>query len=189
MKRKDWLIVALGPIPVLLIPLLGNRYVEGWNWNLGSFVFAWVILAGATLVYRLLATSLAANLTYRLAAGLAVLAGFLIFWCTAAVQIIGEENPANLFYLGVIFIGLGAAARARLRPAGLANAAFATAAATLLVPVIAVIFWPSDFSPGVGKVFLLNGLFAGMFVASALLFRHAARRPVSAHGTVDGHVP
>jgi hypothetical protein len=42
--------------------------------------------------------------------------------------------------------------------------------------VIAVIFWPTDFSPGVGKVFLLNGVFAGMFVVSALLFRHAARR-------------
>jgi hypothetical protein len=92
------------------------------------------------------------------------------------LQIIGEENPANPFCLGVILIKLGGSARARLRPAGLASAAITTAAATMLVPVIAVIFWPTDFSPGVVKVFLLNGVFAGMFVVSALLFRHAARR-------------
>lgn len=26
----------------LIIPLLGNRFVEGWNWNWHDFVFAWV---------------------------------------------------------------------------------------------------------------------------------------------------
>jgi len=183
MKRKDWLIAMLAPIPVLLIPLLGNLYVEGWKWSPDSFVFAWVILVGATLIYRLLATSPAVNLAYRLAAGLAVLAGFLIFWFTAAVQIIGDENPANLFYLGAIVVGLGGAALARLRPAGLANAAFATATTTMLVPVIAFIFWPSDFRPGVGKVFTLNGLFALMFIISALLFRRANRPAAAARGT------
>jgi hypothetical protein len=174
MKKKDWLIVVLAPFPVLLIALMGNMFVEGWNWNPGSFVFAWVVIAGATLVYKLLATSKAANLTYRLAAGLAVLAGFLVFWMTAAVQIIGEENPANVFYLGVILIGLTGVGLSRFRPAGMAKAAFATAAATFLVPVVAVVFWPADFSPGVEKVFILNGCFVLMFAVSGLLFRHAA---------------
>ena len=177
MKTKDYLIVALAPFPVLLIALMGNLFIEGWNWNPGSFVFAWVVIAGATLVYKLLATSPAATLAYRLGAGLAVLAGFLVFWFTAAVQIIGEENPANILYLGVILIGLVGVGLARFKPSGLACAAFATAAATFLVPVIAIIFWPADFSPGVAKVFLLNGCFALMFAGSGLLFRHAAGQP------------
>ena len=26
----------------LIIPLLGNEFVEGWNWSWNDFVFAWV---------------------------------------------------------------------------------------------------------------------------------------------------
>lgn len=74
----------------------------------------------------------------------------------------------------MILIGLTGVGLSRFRPAGLANAAFVTAAATLLVPLIAFIFWPADFSPGVAKVFMLNGFFALMFVVSGLLFRQAA---------------
>ncbi|MDB6165771.1 MAG: hypothetical protein JWQ83_911, partial [Lacunisphaera sp.] len=147
MKKKDCLIVALAPLPVLLVPLVGNVTVKGWNWHWNDFVFAWVILAVATLVYRLIATSKFANLTYKLGAGLAVLAGFLIVWFTAAVQIIGEENPGNILYGAVILTGLIGVGLSRFQPAALARASFATALVTFLVPVIAVIFWPSDFSP------------------------------------------
>lgn len=176
MKTKDYLIVGLAPMPVLLIALLGNLYVDGWNWNAGSFGFAWVVIAGATFLFRLLATRKFANLAYRLGAGLAVLAGFLVFWVTAAVQIIGEENPANPLYVLALLIGLVGVGLARLRPAGLAKAAFATAAALFLIPVIAVVFWPADFSPGVPQVFALNSGFVLMFVVSGLLFRRAAAR-------------
>lgn len=177
MQKKDYLIVSLAPVPVLLLALIGNKYIDGWNWTFSDFAFAWVVIAAATLVYKLLATSPTATLAYRLGAGLAVLAGFFIFWFTAAVQIIGEENPANVFYLGVILIGLTGVGLSRFRSTGLAKAAFATAAATFLVPVIAVFAWPSDFSPGVAKVFLLNGVFVLMFTGAGLLFRHAARQP------------
>lgn len=176
MKTKDYLLVALAPFPVLLIPLVGMMVSEEWKWTWRDFLFAWVILAATTFVYRLLATRKSANLTYRLGAGLAVAAGFLITWITAAVQIIGDDNPGNILYLGVILTGLIGVGLARFQPAGLARAAFATAAATFLVPVIAVLAWPSDFSPGVEKVFLLNGVFVLMFASAGLLFRHAARQ-------------
>lgn len=174
MKTKDYLIVALAPLAVLLIPLVGNMTVEGWNWTWSDFVMAWAVFTATTFFFRLLATRQFANLAYRVAAGLAVAAGFLITWVTMAVQIIGDENPANIFYLGVILIGLAGVALARFHPAGMAKAAFATAAATFLVPVIAVVFWPTDFSPGIPQVFLLNGCFVGMFAVSGILFRHAA---------------
>lgn len=180
MKRKDWLIVALVPLALLLIPLTGQLTVEGWNWPWHGFVFAWVVFSVTIFFYRFLATRPMANFAYKAGAALAVLAGFLVFWFTAAVQIIGDENPANVLYLGVILTGLVGTGLVRFQPAGMAKTAFATAAATFLVPVIAVIFWPSDFSPGLLKVFILNSVFVLMFAGSGLLFRHAA----TAHATV-----
>jgi hypothetical protein len=174
MKTKDYLIAALAPTPVLLLALYGNRYIEGWNWNPGSFVFAWVVIAGATFLYRLLASRKTANLAYRLGAALAILTGFLVFWTTAAVQIIGEENPANPLYVLVLLGSLAGVGFARFQPRRLAHTAFATAAAIFLVPVIALLFWPDDFSPGVPQVFLLNGVFVALFAAAGLLFRRAA---------------
>jgi len=176
MQKKDYRFVTLAPLPVLLIPLVGVLVSEEWKWTFFDFVAAWAILAGTIFVYKLLATSKSATLAYRLGAGLAVAAGFLITWISGAVQIIGHENPGNILYLGVILTGLIGVALARFQPAGLARAAFATAAATFLVPVIAVIFWPFDFSPGVEKVFILNGCFVLMFAGAGLLFRRAARQ-------------
>lgn len=179
MQKKDFLIIALVPLFLLLIPLVGNATVEGWNWKWNDFLFAYVIFAITTFVYRLIVSRKPANLPYKLAAGLAVAAGFLITWLTAAVQIIGEENPGNTLYALVILTGLTGVGLARLKPAGMARAAFATATVNFLVPVIAVIFWPGDFSPGVEKVFILNGVFVAMFTVSGLLFRHAATHPIT----------
>lgn len=177
MKTKDYLIVALLPLALLLIPFTGNLTIEGWNWKWNDFLFAWVVFTVTTLVFRFLVTRPMANPAYKAGVALAALAGFLVFWITAAVQIIGDENPANLLYLGVILTGLGGVALARFKPAGMAKAAFATAAVTFVVPIVGVIVKPTDFSPGIPQVFLLNGVFVLMFVASGLLFRQAASQP------------
>jgi hypothetical protein len=181
MKQKDYLIVALAPVPLLLVALFGNTFVEGWNWNPGAFVLLWVVVAAATFVYRWLATSQAANLPFKLGVGLAVLASFVLGWITLAVKVIGEENPANLFYFLIILGGLVGVGLARFQAAKLAKVAFAMAGAVLLVPVLALLLWPeSDFSPGVDKVFVLNGFFVAMYVVSGLLLRHAGGRTAKA---------
>lgn len=180
MKNKDFLIVALVPSLVMLIPLVGNLTVEGWNWSPSDFVVWWVIVAIATFVYRLLATRAWSTLSYRLGAGLGVLGGFLIFWITLAVQIIGEENPANVLYLLTVLGGAIGLGLSRLRPAGLARVAFGMAAALFLIPIIAVLRWPADFSPGVPQVFALNFGFVAMFATAGLLFRHASRQAITA---------
>jgi len=177
MKTKDFLVVALAPMLVLLVPLVAMQFTKEVNWTISDFVLAWVLLAGATFAYKLLATRATGNIAYRAGAGLAVAAGFLLTWINAAVAIIGEHNPANALYLGVILVGMIGAGFARFQPRGMARALFATAFAQFLVPVIAVIVWPSDFGPGVAKVFMLNGFFVLMFAGSGLLFRHAARQP------------
>ncbi|HEX2861799.1 MAG TPA: hypothetical protein VHN79_09165 [Lacunisphaera sp.] len=173
MKTKDCLIAALAPVPVLLIPLVGVMVSEDWKWSFFDFVAAWFILALTTFLCRLLVTRRPTNLAYRLGAILAVAAGFLITWISLAVQIIGDENPANVLYLAVIVTGLAGVGLARFQAVGMARAAFATAVVTFLVPVVGVILWPADFSPGVWQVFMLNSVFVLMFAAAGLLFRHA----------------
>lgn len=175
MKRQDYLIVALAPMPVLLIPLAGNlASPSDWKWTWSDFAVGWVILAATTLIFRLLVTRRWSNLTYKLGAGLAVAAGFLLTWVNLAVQVIGDENPAFSLYFVATLIGLAGVGLSRFEPAGMARAAYATAAAIFVIPIIAVIFWPVDFSPGVLPVFFLNGCFVLAFVVSGLLFDHAA---------------
>jgi len=178
MKIKDYLIVALVPLAVLMIPLVAMQFTTAVNWTGSDFAIMWVVLSVPTFLYRLLVSRQWASLPYRLGAGLAVVTGFLMTWVNLAVQIIGHDNPANLLYLFVILIGLIGVGLARFQPAGLAKAAFAMAAATFLVPVIAFFAWPTDFSPGVPQVFMLNGGFALLFAGAGLLFRHAASQPI-----------
>lgn len=178
MKTKDFLVVALAPLLLLLVPLVAMRFTAEVNWTSSDFVVAWVLLAGTAFAYRLLATRKIANLAYRAGAALAVAASLLIVWINLAVGIIGSEaNPANLLYGAVLLVGVVGTALARFQPQGLARAALAAAGVTFLVPVIAFLVWRPDFSPGVAKVFLLNFFFVLMFAGAGWLFRRAAGRP------------
>ncbi len=40
-------------VGILLIPLFGNMYVDGWNWSWIAFVFFGVVLFGAGLAYEI----------------------------------------------------------------------------------------------------------------------------------------
>lgn len=42
--------VALG---ILVIPLIGNIYIDGWNWEWPAFIIFGFIFFGAGLVYEL----------------------------------------------------------------------------------------------------------------------------------------
>lgn len=177
MKRKDYLIVALTPLVLLTIPLIGNAVSAEWNWSGFDFVIMGALIATATFIWRLLVTRPSPNLCYRLGAGLGVGTGFLLVWVSLAVAIIGDENPANALYLGAILAGLIGTGVARFQPGGMARAAFATAAITFLVPIVAWFVDANDFSPGVAQVFALNAVFVLLFVGAGWLFRLAAHRP------------
>lgn len=178
MKTKTLLPFLLVPVLILQIPLAAMIFkVDGWAWGPGSFVIAWVLMAGAGLAYKYISGQ-ATGPAYRVATGLGVFTGLVLVWINGAVGIIGREgNPANLLFAGVLVVGAIGAVVARFKPAGMARALAATAAAQFLVPVIALLFWPTDFSPGVVPVFVLNLVFVLLFAAAALLFRRAARSP------------
>jgi hypothetical protein len=175
MLKKSLLPVLLVPSCILLIPLAAMLFkADGWAWDAADFIIFWVLIAGVMLAYKLVASK-AANRAYRVATGVGLATGLILIWINGAVGLIGsEDNPANLMYAGVLAVGTIGAIIARLEPLGMARALFATALAQFLVPVVALIIWRADFSPGVGPVFGLNFFFVLMFAVSALLFWNAA---------------
>jgi hypothetical protein len=176
MKKKTILRILLLPWIPLLVPLVAMLFkIRGWAWGPGDFIVMWVLMSGAGFAYAWV-TRKTVHLAYRIATGLALVTGFILVWINGAVGIIGDDNPANLMYGGVLVIGLIGAGIARLEPHGMARASFAMALAQFLVPGIALIFWRGNFAPGVFQVLGLNACFAALFVGSGLLFQHAARQ-------------
>ncbi len=175
--NKNIIRMALVTGFILLIPLVAMQFTDEVDWSLGDFVVAGVLLFGSGLTYELVARK-GGTIAYRAAVGVAIAAALLLIWINLAVGLIGsEDNPANMLYLGVLYIGLIGAIIARLKPRGMARVLFAMGLAQFLVPVIALIIWKPSFSepPGVVGVFFLNAFFAMLFVVSALLFLHAVR--------------
>lgn len=167
--RRPALVAAL----ILLIPVFGNQFVEGWNWRLPGFFLAGTLLFVAGLTYELVARKLD-NRAYRFAVGLAVVTAFVLGWGNM-VRVSESENPANLLYYAVPAVGVIGAFVARFRARGMARALFATALAQVLVPLILLSFWRTGPEPGLAMRFGGSAFFAMLFVASALLFRQAAR--------------
>lgn len=164
------LVIAL----LLLVPLAAMHLGIGFNWSVSDFVIAGLLLLGTGLLYLLIA-SRARSGAYKLAAGVAVGAALLLVWGNLAVGFIGnEENPANLLFGGVLAVGFIGAIVAQLRPLGMARAMFATALAQFAIPFIAMAIWRPELNRGVLIVIVLNTIFAGLWVASALLFRRAS---------------
>jgi hypothetical protein len=175
-----------------------NRHIEGWNWGLFDFVFAGALLFGTGFTYELVAGK-GGTIAYRAAVGVACAAGLVLLWINAAVGIIGD-GPVNVMYLGVLAVGFIGASIARFQPRGMSRALFATALAQMLVPIIALAIWKAGwpdllidpnsphppFAPGIAPVFGLNGVFAALWLASALLFRQAAEPRPGAPGEERG---
>jgi hypothetical protein len=180
LKKKNIIRIALATAFILLIPLAAMQFSDEVDWNRFDFVVAGALLFGSGLAFELVARK-SGDTAYRAAVGVAVATALLLAWINLAVGIIGsEDNPANLMYFAVLFVGILGAGMARLRPRGMARAMFATAIALALVPVIALAVGKSQAHalqepPGVWGVLALNAFFVMLFVVSALLFRRSAQ--------------
>jgi hypothetical protein len=129
-----------------------------------------------------------ANVSYRFAMGLALVAALVLVWVKLGVGIIGDpEDAANLMYGGVLAVGVVGAIVARLRPSGMARVLLVTALAQVLVAVIAVMagwgstgpVWPRD-------VCIATAFFAVLWLTSAGLFQRAARVELAAGAEATG---
>ncbi len=163
-------------VALLLIPL-----IAGFPWSLADFIFAGAVLGGAGIVIEL-GARLSPSLAYRGGVAVAVLTAVGLVWVNGAVGFLGDEdNPENLVFAAVILIAVLGAARAGFRPAGMARALFATAAAQLAVGIAAIAI---DFAvPGrdwLYEAVLGTTLFTLLWLTSAALFRKAdVASPVS----------
>ena len=170
LRTLPWIIAAI----LLLLPAVAMRlHVEGVDWTTGDFVVMGAILAVACGSFDL-ATRLAPNLAYLLAAALGIGTSFLLVWANLAVGIIGDGiHGANLMFFGVIAVAIAGTAVARGRAAGMARAMLATAAALVLAIGLGLAeFGASAREAGLTLVFALAWL------ASAGLF-HLSRRGVT----------
>src|SRR6476660_5888700 len=64
---------------LLVLPLLGNHFVKGWNWNAGAFVILGALLFSICFTYELIARN-RRSLAYRAAVAIAFAAGFGLTW-------------------------------------------------------------------------------------------------------------
>lgn len=158
---------------MLLVPLVAMQFSNEVRWSPFDFVVAFVLLAGTGLTYQWVARK-TATLAHRAAVGVALGTALLLVWVNLAVGVIGDEgNPANAMYLGVLAVGIVGAAVTRLRPRGMVRTMFATALAQALVAVIALALGLGGPSTSALEIVGGNGMFVALFIASALLFRHA----------------
>jgi len=177
-RHSPWRLVLWAiPTALLVIPaIMMAIQADGWLWTPFDFVFAAVLLYGATGTADL-AIRKGGGMAYRLGAGLAVLASFLLIWVNAAVGVIGDEdNPANLMFLGIIAVAAAGAVIARFEARGMARAMLAAFVVTAAIAVAAPVFgWGADEPPGTAGLMMLIGGFAAMWGISAALFAKAAR--------------
>ncbi len=75
LKIMGWAAVAL------IIPLLGNQFVEGWNWSWNDFLFAWVfwVVMAASILFVTRQIN-----KYRLLVGVAAFLVFAAVWVMLA---------------------------------------------------------------------------------------------------------
>ena len=171
---KSLLRVALATAFLLLIPLVAMQFSQEMKWDLADFVIAGVLLFGTGLTY-VVVSRMGNTTSYRLGAGVAVLAGLLLIWINLAVGFLGSENnPANLLFGAVLVVASVGALVARFRPLGMSRAMFAAALTQFAVPLVAALIYKPEVDLGMLKVLVLNTIFSGIWATSGWLFRRAA---------------
>lgn len=164
-----WRLLMWGAAACLLsLPLIAMQFTDEVNWTLSDFVVFGGMLAIACGACDV-AMRKGGNWRYRAGALLAVGTAFLLVWVNLAVGFVGSEtNSYNLWYAGVLAIGVAGAFIARFRPGGMAAALTATAIAQATIGLVA------QFS-GMDHPWPATVVFTGLWLVSAALFLAAAR--------------
>lgn len=174
-RKSLWKVPAIITAIILLIPLWGNHFVEGWHWEPRGFVLFGAIIFSICLTYQLITRNVDA-IAYRAAVCIAMVAGFMLFWGNF-VQSADDVNTSALMYFLTLPVGIIGAFIARFRPNGMARALFVTALVQALILMIVLMrnLPVTAWTAAVWRGFVGNAMFVMMFVGSALLFWKAFR--------------
>lgn len=168
-------VVAWGLAAALwLAPLVAMQFTREVDWDVFDFVVFGAMLLFALGCYEIV-SRMSPNRSYRAGVGVAVVAGFLLVWANLAVGIIGDSGHwANLGFFLVLLVGMAGALVCWFRPAGMARALYATAAANVALSLWCLVAGPDLRGAMVSLFFVLPWLL------SAGLFRKAAREEAAA---------
>lgn len=174
--RNRWSPLIWGGAAALLsVPWVAMRFTAEVNWTGSDFLVMGAVLAIACGAYEIAARA-SGSFAYRVAAGIAILAGFLLVWVNLAVGVVGETtHPANLMFVGVLLVGIVGALVARLRAQGMAKALAATAATQALACAVGLFFFRAEGPRQAMALAILTAILVAAWLLSAWLFRRAAR--------------
>jgi hypothetical protein len=79
MQKKQAIKIVTWSTAALIIPILGQLFVNGWNWSLGDFIFAWVFFNILGVTYTLVTNKITSPRS-KIAAGIFVIAIFAFVW-------------------------------------------------------------------------------------------------------------
>lgn len=154
------------PVILLIIPAVAMRFTSEVDWDAPDFIVMGALFGtiGLGIEYLMRQSS---NSAYRIGAVVALVTAFLTIWINLAVGMIGDDNPYNLLFGGVLLVALIGSIMAKFKPAGMAKTMVATAFAQLLVGAGGL---SSDLRGAI-----LSMMFAAPWLVAALLFGKAAR--------------
>ncbi len=165
---NGWRIAGWGLAAALLAtPFVAMQFTREVQWTVSDFVVMGVLIGAIGLMIEFVMRQ-SRSRAYRAGALVAVLTIFLTIWVNLAVGMIGDDNPYNLLFAGVVLVAIGGAVVAGFRAPGLVWAMLVAAALQALAGLIGM---AQDPLGG-----LLSTLFALPWLVAAALFRLAARR-------------
>lgn len=79
MQNKNIVRITIVVGLILLIPLFGNLFIDGWNWGIGGFIFAFVMLFSTGLAIDFAARKIT-NPVFRVIAIITIVLALLLTW-------------------------------------------------------------------------------------------------------------
>jgi hypothetical protein len=192
MKRNILLRPVIITALVLLIPFVASLFTAEMQWDETDYIVIGVLVFATAMAYEIVARR-SRNTLYRVAVAIAVIAGLLLYWANLAVGLIGnEDNPANLLFFLVPWVGVIGSAIVRFKARGMARAMLAVIIAQLSVPLVAFLIWQPPVGTtqefgGVLQVIVVTAFFALPWAVAALLFRQAAAAGEKEQLTRESH--
>lgn len=83
MKKEQVTKILIRSSVALIIPLLGELFVQGWNWGISDFIFAWVFFNLLGFSYTF-AVHKAPTRGAKIVLGVLVVAVFAFIWIRLA---------------------------------------------------------------------------------------------------------
>lgn len=162
LRIAGWGFVAL----LLILPAVAMQFTTEVDWSTSDFIVMGALLGTVGLTTEFL-VGRSGSTAYRIGAVVAMATAFLTIWVNLAVGMIGDDNPYNLLFGGVLLVALTGSIAADFKAAGMARAMFAAGAAQGLVAAGGI---ATDFR---GAMFSMT--FVAFWALAAALFRHAMR--------------